>query len=251
MDHFSVLVSAVGGAIGGSIGALIGQKIQNNTAKTVVTVISIVACIQIAHVISKNLKITEPASKSAAFLTLIKKGTAGMEANPTFERALKGMNGKEAEAFIQQKTKLGLKRLPYSDLQVWNELRIKLANVSPVLCAGFWTGKGLDGAAIQDAVVKLEEKDGLRWISTSLKAAQLELENAPYVEPDAGAAQRGIQEISDGLSKVDKERYSATQISGVNASDEDACWTLKIVLTKAESLKTISPEQFLRALAAL
>lgn len=251
MDYYSIAAAAVGGALGGAIGAVLGKKFKNKTAQPVATVVPLVLLAQIVPLIANNPAIKNRIAPPSAFEKLILKGSEEFKDDPTFTNALKGMSGPEASAFTQQKARAGLKRLPYESLKNWNDLRLKLAEVSPALCAGFWTGKGLTGANLQEGLVKLQEDEAVTWVRNSMRAAALEIQEAPFEAPPASAIQTGIESIAKGLSEPDRQRMDGVLGAGVNAPDEEACWTLKVLLKGAAALADNQKEQFLRALAAL
>lgn len=245
MDFFAVAISAIFGAIGGLVGAYFRQKIQNRVLQLVAVAVSIVVFVQLGGLIYPYLR---PTSK---FDRLVRNSPGEYQSHPALIKALQGMSRAEAQAFTQEKARLGLRRLSFEELKAWNDLRLKLAMISPALCAGLWTGKGLANETVQKAVAELPETEGHKWIELSLKAAILEIENQSAPEVDMEAMQTTIQKISEGLSREDRQRFSAVLISGVNANDDDACWAMQKLLETAQSIPDPEQEPYLRALATL
>lgn len=245
MDFFAVLLSAVFGGIGGLIGAYLKRQTNNRFLQIVAVVVPIVLCVQLGGLVYPLLR---PTTK---FDRLVESSQGEFQNHPALVKAIHGMSRAEAHAFTEEKAKQGLRRLSPSDLRTWNDLRLKMAMNSPVLCAGLWTGRGLTAKVVQQAVSDLPEADGRQWIKTSLLAAILEIEQKASPEVDMEAMQTSIQQISDGLGREDKQRFSAVLISGVNANDEDACWAMKKLLEAVEQMPEAQQEPYLRALATI
>ena len=251
MDYFAILIAAIGGALGGGLGVLIGSKFKNKNVKMIATVVPVVVLAQIFPSIAKSLNLKDLIFPPSRFELLVRKGTEKYRDVPTLNKALKGMNDSEANAFMQQKTKLGLKRLAFDDLKTWNSIRTKMAQANSTMCASFWTGKGITVDLVQQTMVDLGEKDAMDFIRTSMKAAILELDQSSYEAPPPETLQNTIKGVSASLKKEEAERFGAVLIAGLNANNDDACWAMMIMLKSSESLKDPEREHFLRALAAL
>ncbi len=251
MNYIEILVAGIGGGIGGGLGTLLGRKFENKTAKTVATLVPILLFAQIAPSIYRNSKIKDMISPPSKFELVMRKSGEEFKDHPILNKAIYGMNAGEAHAFTMQKTKQGLKRLSFEELKTWNSIRIEMAKVNPIMCAIFWTGKGITSEVIEKTLSSLNETDALNFIRISLKAAILEIEQAPYEIPPADTIQTALKNIAAGLNKEDGERFGAVLISGVNATNEDGCWAIMLMLKGSESMKDPDREQFLRAMASL
>ena len=58
------------------------------------------------------------------------------------------------------------------------ELKVKLASISPALCAGFLTGE-VEGRDLFAAIDKLPVTDVHAWFALTTRAAELELAQSP------------------------------------------------------------------------
>lgn len=250
MPYNMILFAGIGAAIGGVLGHFISNRLKGETARLV----GMLAPVVVAAIIGAigGSFIPEKTVEKTPFETASQKHVQKILDNPKFMEAIKGKSAAEITAFSQEKTRLGIKRLSFPELQEWNSLRSMLAENDAILCATFWTGKGLTQDTLVSALNKMPEEKVDAWFRISMTAANMEINESPVEMPDSNVALAGgFKHILDNLNPTDKERFEKIMNGGVEAQDDDACWAAKILFKDITKMDAQLQEAFLRTLAAL
>lgn len=251
MDYISIIFAGIGGGLGGLIGYLISKKVSGKNMKTIVMIVPMILLSRVSSEIAKSQQFKDKVSPPSRLELFARESTDTLKNNKNFTKAITGLSQKEVSAFIQQKTQQGLKRLPSSELLMWNDLRIKMAAENKNICAGFWTGK-LNSQELKNTLEKkLSDEELKSWFSVSMQAATLELNQNSYVAPPETALQQGIQLIASTMKEDEVSRFSNALQAGTNLEDEEACWTMMQLLEGAKNFNKEDQENFLRSLASL
>jgi len=172
--------------------------------------------------------------------------------DPDVIRAFSGKSKAEARALGQTLAARGLKRLPFEDLVTWNDIRTTLASSSPELCAALWKG-GLQADKLQQALESLPSADLARWMNMSSRAMTLEAKDAPYDNPTEEDRALLFKTVESELNQAERQRFMTSSSKGAALPDEEACWVLTTLQTKAggNSVDRHTKERILRVLAAM
>src|SRR5258708_3118709 len=179
MDWNQVLWATLGGASGGGLGALLSRLVVNKSLKQVLFVLPMLMLAQfVPRLMAQHPLLPTNKVERAARLS-----EETLRRSPALAQLVQGKSAAEASALTQEKSHAGLKRLSPEDLVLWNRLRLTIAERSPVLCAGFWTGRGSSGQLIADTLNRMEQSDVDGFIGVSMRATLAEVENKPFEPP--------------------------------------------------------------------
>jgi hypothetical protein len=253
MDLISILFDAAGGALGVGIGFLISQRFSKHfpgkNAKAISIVVPAVLFLSLSNSLSTNQHIRDIISPPSRIEKLSRTATKVLTDNPKFKNAVSRMTQEQTHPYIQQLSRQGIKRLSFQELKTWNELRIALAKNSSSICAGFWTG-AINSQELMANIDKLNDRDLESWVTISMTAAVLELEQKSYTSPPDSAFEDGLKLIASKLQPEEIDKMSKTMTKGANANNNDACWTMLKLLEGVELLPPQQQEIFLRSLAS-
>lgn len=139
--------------------------------------------------------------------------------------------------------------VPYlapADLELWAELRLRVARSSRASCARLW--QGADDAFLEWAMAELGS-DALDAYSEMLaRGLALRLEKKQAPEPPSDAIERAVEEITESLPAAERERFRA-DATRRDLSAERAC---QLFLTLSKGAERLEPKlriDFYRALA--
>jgi hypothetical protein len=144
----------------------------------------------------------------------------------------------------------GTALLPARDLAQINELSLRLSEVSPNFCSGWWTGD-VAGRVVYDALERLEQADARKWFRLSTDAILAELHHRgtrPSVNNEAFS--QGLQFAASLLTPDSKKRFWRIAERGAAVGPREACFATKSILRGAASMQKQAQEKFLRSLAA-
>ncbi len=257
MEFTSILGAGVGGAIGGAVGGLLAQLALPDDKRSSMRLGFILVPALILAGVGRE------AAKSDAVQDLMRPPTRleravrkyqdrFMSSEKAKRRVKEAGSPEAARALGEQLSHAGLKRLSAADLDRWNELRLRLALDSPVICAGFWTGRFDKAAVVPAALEKLKDPDLDDWARITSSAMLLEVEAEGAVPEDPEALTRALQTIVDKLPAADADRMRAAVTAGLGLADDEACWAIKTILRTASTLDDAKKrEDVIRTLAAL
>lgn len=143
----------------------------------------------------------------------------------------------------------GMARLNISEIEKWNALRRKLADVSPEDCAGFWSGR-MNHDSHMAALGKLSKKELDQWIQILASSVRSEVEQKPFPIVSTFDFQNGLKVITKSMTMADQQRLTSVFQQGDKASDVDGCWAIKTVM-KVDNLKGKVREKYLQYLSSL
>jgi hypothetical protein len=173
-----------------------------------------------------------------------------LENSPGYKARMAGVKDRaQASAIGKEAAHQGLKRLPGSDLEKWNNLRARLADGSPNLCAGFWSGN-LDGNELQATLERLPDAELDDWLRISTLAAKLDLDNEGEGPAPADALPHALDAIYKRLPADDSARFKKDVDAGLSLGKEEGCWAFKVLTKNVATLDQPLHEQALRAIAA-
>jgi len=126
------------------------------------------------------------------------------------------------QALFAQLAARGLSRLPGEEADEFFATKRALADASPEICAGFWTGRTRPDA-VMTALRRLPEDRQLVWIRASAHAAQLELHATKPVDHIQSAL---IDQASDHMIAALSPAPRAAYVKAASANavtDDEAC----------------------------
>jgi hypothetical protein len=144
----------------------------------------------------------------------------------------------------------GVARLPFEKLKVWSDVRLKLAGISPDVCAGLWTGNST-AAQLNEGFAKLDNDDLDAFFKVLADGMRLELDadGGDLPKTSATALGEGLNELVDLVPKADAAKYARALKTGTLATRDEACAATRAVHGHWRDLKKTDGEDFLRALA--
>lgn len=141
--------------------------------------------------------------------------------------------------------------LGLEDLDQWNVLRLKLANLSTELCAGFINGKA-DNEIFKKAFSKLSDSDIEKWFKISFKSIKSAVINEKSY--DSKIAQEnfriGLSRVFEVVGNKDTEKTLDILQHSATKSPDDNCWASKKIHEGAKLLPEKQRLEFLKALAS-
>ncbi len=142
----------------------------------------------------------------------------------------------------------GIKRLEYSDLLEWNNVRYKLAELDQSICSGFYTGK-LEQARYLEKLKNFDEPLVKNFMKIVTKAAIFELQDHPY--PKVSNRQVEIALVALAKSFPDSyERFAKNIQSRDNLNESEACWTYILWSRAVKDLGQKDSESLLRTMVS-
>lgn len=130
------------------------------------------------------------------------------------------------QALFAELAARGLSRLPGEQADEFFAAKRALAEASPEICAGFWTGRTRP-EAVMAALRRLPEDRQLVWIRASAMAAQLELHATTPVAHIPGAlADQASDHMLAALAPAPRAAYLKAA-SANTVTDDEACAAYK------------------------
>jgi hypothetical protein len=149
-----------------------------------------------------------------------------------------------SEVGAQMLTAKGLKRLDFSDLYEWNQLRLKMAESDSVLCSSLWNGR-IDKNRLLRNLENLGETHLTRFLELSATAGERELGNYPYLKVTDSQSEKAIKSVLD-LYPEFSQRFVENLQAGLDLNDDEACWTFKYFANAAQQVGKHDSETIIR-----
>jgi len=129
------------------------------------------------------------------------------------------------------------------------QIKLKLADKSPKLCAGFWSG-GITTADLGEALDGLNDADLNRWFELSAQATHLQLyATTPLPRFRGQVLVDGMRDIAATLTPAEAEVFMSTMKQGTSAAPTAGCEAFLKLSRGGLSFPDPRRDQFLRALA--
>jgi hypothetical protein len=117
----------------------------------------------------------------------------------------------------------GMVRLEPADQVAIFDVKVALAEKSPALCAGFWTGS-VPSTALTESMRNLDRSQQRSWIAISARALTRELEADGTPPPAPGpAAQDAMAELVQSLSAEEQAAFGAAAAAQGAPTQDVAC----------------------------
>lgn len=143
----------------------------------------------------------------------------------------------------------GMVRLSAKDFLEIVDLRLKLAESSAKLCAGFWSG-GITKEDLIAGFEMLSDEDLNRWMALSEQAIRLQLSaKTPLPRFPEKVFIEGAREILDQLPEAEKNALMKTMEDGVAARPADGCKAFLQLVRGGLRLASQRRDVFLRAVS--
>jgi hypothetical protein len=152
----------------------------------------------------------------------------------------------ELRLVARQAAQTSIQYLAPRDLELWQDVRLRVAQSSPVACARLWQGGSLE--FFGPAVAALGDEPLRQYTEMLGRGLSLRLERKPPPEPAQGALARGLSAIGQALPSGERARFEA-DVSRRDLTDARACELFLVVSTGARALEPGARTEFLRALA--
>jgi hypothetical protein len=248
MDWNQVAWAAIGGAIGGALGGFLASRATNKRLKQVLFILPLVMLGQLAPVLMAQHPLfpTNKLEQAAGRLA-----PTALQLSSALAQFMQGKSAAEGAALTREKCHAGLKRLSPEDLELWNRLRLATAERNAVLCSGYWTGRGVTGQLLNDALNQMEQSDVDSFFGVAMRATVAELENKAFEPPPPTTFPAALAKIKEGLPREDSARLDRVVSQGANAAPEDGCWAVKVLMRDSARLAPPDQERFLRMMASL
>jgi hypothetical protein len=271
----AILIDAAAGAVAGGLASFLTRRLKpaGRPRPTVIWVIcfavGVVAAQQIAGplVAERRLRRGLHASslemygneESAALNT---QALMSIVSDPRFDKRVREMHARAqaspaaplkgpGHTGVAELIGAGTARLDGADQAALFDVKVALADKSPALCAGFWTGN-VSVASLSAAMHALDRARQRTWITLSARALTKELDanGAPLPAPGP-AGQDAMAELVQSLSP-DQQAAFATAAQGA-PTDEIACRAFRALaagLAKTTDEKRAAILRLLNAAAA-
>jgi hypothetical protein len=133
------------------------------------------------------------------------------------------------------------------DLELWADIRARVARSSPQVCASLW--KGGDQAFLGPAIAGLGDATLDTYTEMLARGLALRLERRPPPEPSPRAIERGFSAIAAALPP-DAQRAFEADAKRPDVSDARACELFLTLSRGAAELEPAMRVDFYRALAS-
>jgi hypothetical protein len=170
------------------------------------------------------------------------------EAHPRGRELVRRHGPNGLQKVLLELTSLGFRRLSDDDLVRWNQVRIRLAEASPTVCAGMWNG-GVRDRDVVRGLLRLSDADLRLWFELTQRAVLAELDATTAAPDYAHVLVRGLRRIGSRLPAGRRQRFFATLGEPLGA--EEACETTLLVLRGVDDLEPDIRIRFLRSLAGV
>ncbi|MCC6138115.1 MAG: hypothetical protein IT287_05755 [Bdellovibrionaceae bacterium] len=249
MNSYYLGLVAGGAVIGAILGQIFGRYMKTTGTRLAVKILPIFvyALLVPALVIYAEKKFFPRTPVDIA----IKKHAKTLADDPDYKEATKDISAMELQAFTQEKTRAGLKRLSDNDLIMWNSLRLKLAEADKEMCTGLWTGQGLSTSLVLDTLNKMDVESVDKWFAISMRAAIHEIKQTEFLEPDQTILAGGFKYTLEKLQGEDEQRFEKVMNAVVSAEKEEACWGLKVLLKETQTMPAELQVPFIRILSSI
>lgn len=145
---------------------------------------------------------------------------------------------------------LARRSVPYvaaHDLELWAEIRQKVARASPAACSRLW--KGGDDAFLGPAVASLGDAELESYVAMLARGFALRLERKPPPSVAPGSIERGFHAVAESLSPEARAAFEA-DVKRADVSDARACQLFLQLSSGAAKLEPAARTDFYRALSA-
>jgi hypothetical protein len=269
----AILIDAAAGVVAGGLASLVTRRLKPAGRRRVIWlicfVIGVVVAQQIAgplvtqrrlrHELHASSLETYGNEESAALNTQV---LTSIITDPRFDERVRALHARAkanpaaplkgpGHTGIADLIGAGTARLDGADQAALFDVKVALADKSPALCAGFWTGN-VSVASLSEAMRALDRTRQRTWITLSARALTKELDanGAPLPAPGP-AGQDAMAELVQSLSPEQRAAF-ATAAQGA-PTDEVACRAFRALaagLAKTTDEKRAAILQLLNAAAA-
>jgi hypothetical protein len=161
-------------------------------------------------------------------------------------RELGGASPTQVRLIAREAAQSSIQYLAVRDLELWQELRLRVARSSPVACARLWQGGSND--FFGPALAALGDEPLQQYTEMLGRGLALRLERKPPPEPSFTALDRGFSAISAALPASEREAFEA-DLKRRDLTDTRACEMFISVSSGTKMLEAATRADFLRALA--
>ncbi|HEY7375480.1 MAG TPA: hypothetical protein VIF57_25205 [Polyangia bacterium] len=249
----AVLIDAAAGAVAGGLASLVTRRLRapGRPRPTVIWMICFVAGVVVAqqvagplvaqrrlrHELRASSMNTYGNDESAALNTQV---LMAVMTDPRFEKRIRELHARAkanpaaplkgpGHTGVADLIGAGTARLDGADQAALFDVKVALADRSPALCAGFWTGN-VSAASLSEAMRALDRARQRTWITLSARALTKELDAAGAPLPAPGpAGQDAMAELVQSLSPEQQAAF-ATAAQGA-PTDEIACRAFRALAT--------------------
>lgn len=238
MDYTSVLVAAVLGGSGALTGVLLARtftKGENSPSGKILVAICAGLFVAAGQTVFKSQDLKDMLVPPSAVELKLREMTSFIKSDSRLMNEFKGLSADKARTRGAQLTANGMQHLGFSELLEWHKIRGKLANSDKNICAGFWTGN-INRLKYIEVLGTLNKESLDRWFELSKKAMLISIDRPEPIEVNQNLLEKAFLSIMELLPESDQARYASTLQSGVSAIEKDACWIMKILFSKLESI---------------
>jgi hypothetical protein len=265
----ALLIDALAGAVAGGLAWLVASRAKNPKGQgaTMVRIACIVAAVvaaqQRAGPMMKGRRMRRELhaagiemygnEESAALNTQL---LGSIISDPRFEKRIYAIQSRDTSApakgaaggGVAGLVAAGMARLDAADQAAIFDVKVALADKSPALCAGFWTGN-VPLALLSEAMRALDRTQQRTWITVSGRALTRELEAS--AAPPSRSTAAGTDAMAELIQRLSPEQRAALAAADQGApSEQVACGAFRAL---AAGLRKVSDEKraaILRLLSA-
>lgn len=184
----------------------------------------------------------EPSSYEEALDRALEPVLSGRELG----KILSASSPAQVRLVAREAAQTSIRYLAPRDLELWQQLRLRVARSSPAACARLWRGGRAD--FFGPAVAALGDETLAQYTEMLARGLALRLERKPPPEPTAGALERGIRAISAAQPEAERVRFTS-DLERRDVSDARGCELFIELSSGTEALEPATRTDFLRALA--
>lgn len=247
----SAILCGLAGGLGHLIGTYLSNFVSNPRFKTLVRTVSVIITILLGTILSRKTVPYINAEISKLTMTkyeqIVSKHFIKLVEDERFAALIKGKSSEEVQIISRNLAASGMKLLPISDLKNWNSLRLDIANKNKNLCTGFWTGS-IDAKEFLNTMSRLPETEIEKWITITLKASFLALENHKSEQHSQEIIAASFNEVANKLDPDSKKVFIENLPKGFTLNSEDACWMMKTLMLTVPSLEESHQSVLLQSL---
>lgn len=254
MDYYLIIISGLAGGLSAFLNNYFQKKYTNKKSKFIGAIIGatcFISIITIGQIQAVKSPLMHMFDKNYEIKMIIEEKMKPIAEIPEVRKKIKELNDKDQiSTYMKNLTAKGIKRLSIEKLQEWNNIRLEMANKSEDLCAGMWNGK-IGEADILSAMSKLSKDSIDKWMQLSIHATKLQISKVKYPAISQDDFINGIKAIAQNKTDNEQIRMGTVLTQGLNASKEDACWMMKVILNDSQDIDLAASSKMIRYLSSI
>lgn len=228
---------------------------RNSKYKSMATGVAVSLAVAVPSILSSNSAYRNFINRNIGGMTPFESEMDNMQARLSKKQEVRQFLSTAAENptyLVQRITQDGMYYLSLDDLDKWNDLRLRLANSSTHVCAGFMRG-GIVPSDLMGVLNSLNEQEAKYWVDLIEKALLLGIQNNENHKLKDVREQfmPALETLQAALDKDELAKMKENLISYMAKDEETICSITKTIHENAPKLNPEDRKKLLSVMAAL